>query len=602
MNNPISPDYSPGKMGNAGKALIETFSTSLSTRDRIIAKLLRLTKDIYTVHHINEDLMRGFTLLEKESRRLYHRRRLVENDKNRFSRILSKTAFTDFNLIRNSLFAWQHHMHLVNDALTKISNHVYKLLPRPVELEEAFRTRRSTDLDYEQIRLLNAKLLFAEMLLSEPSPHALAPTVNIDPSNGCNARCRTCYQCMDQNYPHSVLNQDITRKMDRVLPFTMDLKLFGVGEATLSPALQSLILLCNLHKCPGNLLTNGSTLGTEEQSFGTLTSLGISIDAVDPRIYKALRPTIPLNELIKKMKNFHFNNSHVSLYLNVTINRVNLYQIVPLTKLAEDVGASRINFTRFISYLPHHPPLRLRKSDETIFSTEMKKAESIARQANIFIDNAVIFDDFEDNETLDENKILEELEQVAIVGGAPSFPIKDALDLLEKSLPLQCLPGFMGELSRCPEHEMSDGQQNWISTDPSFLQKQLAERIEKIKSLPPSDLHLPYCLSPWTKLYVESDGTLRPCCVMGEMIGDLNEAENIEEAWNDPAFVKLRAGTLGLCPLPPTCESCSFAERYLLIDMVLNFLDDLGINLRCLKLPKNFEPPERIKTRLGRNS
>jgi len=596
-----SSGSSPTNLGITSKALLETFNTSLATRDRIIAKLLRLTKDIYAIQETEEHLSRGFTLLEREATRLYHRRRQVEDDMSRFSRILSKTPPSDLSILRNSLSAWQHHMHLVNDALVKISNNVYKLLPRPVELEEALRTRSSTDFDYEQLRLLNAKLLFAEMLLSEPSPHALAPTINIDPSNGCNARCRTCYQCMDQNYPHSVLNEDITRKLDRVLPFALDLKLFGVGEATLSPALQALILLCNLHKCPANLLTNGSTLGSKKQSLGSLTSLGISIDAVDPRIYKALRPTIPLNELIKKMRNFHSDNPQVSLYLNVTINRVNLDQIVPLTQLAEDVGASRINFTRFISYLPHHPPLRLRKSDEAIFRAEMTKAESIAGRANIFIDNAVIFDDFEDNETLDKNKVLEDLEQVTVVGGTPGFSIKDALDSLEKALPFQCLPGFMGELFKHTENQVSVAHHNWISTDPSFIKQQLAEKIEKIKGLSSSDLGLPYCLSPWTKLYVESDGTLRPCCVMGEMIGDLNEAENIEEAWNDPAFVRLRAGTLGLCPLPPTCETCTFAERYLLIDMVLNFIDDLGIDLRCLKLPKNFEPPERIKNRLGQD-
>ncbi len=48
-----------------------------------------------------------------------------------------------------------------------------------------------------------------------------------------------------------------------------------------------------------------------------------------------------------------------------------------------------------------------------------------------------------------------------------------------------------------------------------------------------------YCIMPWKDAYFGSGGTVYPCCMMGEELGDLNRQE-WKEVWNGPNFRNLR--------------------------------------------------------------
>jgi radical SAM protein with 4Fe4S-binding SPASM domain len=49
------------------------------------------------------------------------------------------------------------------------------------------------------------------------------------------------------------------------------------------------------------------------------------------------------------------------------------------------------------------------------------------------------------------------------------------------------------------------------------------------------------CHEPWNFFYVETQGSVNPCCYAGNHIGYLNETD-FNDIWNGPDYVRLREG------------------------------------------------------------
>jgi radical SAM protein with 4Fe4S-binding SPASM domain len=62
------------------------------------------------------------------------------------------------------------------------------------------------------------------------------------------------------------------------------------------------------------------------------------------------------------------------------------------------------------------------------------------------------------------------------------------------------------------------------------------------------------CLKPWTSIYVEPDGQVRPCCYLSPVYGNLYE-KNLEQLWNGVEAQSLRAA-MKAKDLPPACRDC----------------------------------------------
>jgi len=62
------------------------------------------------------------------------------------------------------------------------------------------------------------------------------------------------------------------------------------------------------------------------------------------------------------------------------------------------------------------------------------------------------------------------------------------------------------------------------------------------------------CLKPWTSIYVEPDGQVRPCCYLSPVYGNLYETA-FPELWNGPEAVNLRTRMLQKDP-PRACQNC----------------------------------------------
>jgi len=68
------------------------------------------------------------------------------------------------------------------------------------------------------------------------------------------------------------------------------------------------------------------------------------------------------------------------------------------------------------------------------------------------------------------------------------------------------------------------------------------------------------CPLPWWSVYVEVDGSVKPCCVYNKMLGNLLE-QPFREIWNGPKFRELRR-TVNTPQMPPICRHCTIQERF----------------------------------------
>lgn len=68
------------------------------------------------------------------------------------------------------------------------------------------------------------------------------------------------------------------------------------------------------------------------------------------------------------------------------------------------------------------------------------------------------------------------------------------------------------------------------------------------------------CYDPWQHIYVETQGSILPCCSWGEHISNLGR-EGIDQVWNGQFYRALRKGMAGGNP-HPWCKSCMRYKGY----------------------------------------
>jgi MoaA/NifB/PqqE/SkfB family radical SAM enzyme len=70
------------------------------------------------------------------------------------------------------------------------------------------------------------------------------------------------------------------------------------------------------------------------------------------------------------------------------------------------------------------------------------------------------------------------------------------------------------------------------------------------------------CHYPWTWLLLTTDGAVRPCCFAPGEIGNLSDAADVEEIWNGPVAIALRA-PIKRDEIHPVCKGafCKFVQN-----------------------------------------
>ncbi|MFC2061732.1 radical SAM/SPASM domain-containing protein [Elusimicrobiota bacterium] len=96
--------------------------------------------------------------------------------------------------------------------------------------------------------------------------------------------------------------------------------------------------------------------------------------------------------------------------------------------------------------------------------------------------------------------------------------------------------------------------------------QELAEKLEITLNLPPkfgnADDNANRCNDPWEFFYVETQGSVVPCCYAGDHIGYLNK-KSFEEIWNGEGYLNLRKGFIDGNPY----KWCKYCTKYKLLNV-----------------------------------
>jgi MoaA/NifB/PqqE/SkfB family radical SAM enzyme len=68
------------------------------------------------------------------------------------------------------------------------------------------------------------------------------------------------------------------------------------------------------------------------------------------------------------------------------------------------------------------------------------------------------------------------------------------------------------------------------------------------------------CAAPWSHLYIDTGGLVRPCCTQEIIYGDSN-TESIKDIWNSPETIKFRKDLLAGVK-QEGCKFCYLQEKH----------------------------------------
>ena len=290
----------------------------------------------------------------------------------------------------------------------------------------------------------------------------------------------------------------------------------------------------------------------------------------------------------------------------MVVCRANLDEICGVAEWAVKFRAD-VNLTKLFPYMEHLNPLALRKSDAAALQEQIRRATQLCGEHGLCLTHSVYVDDSpDDNRPIDKEQLLAALEGIEVTQGLPIGDLEESCAVLEKHgydyLPAPLMEaGVTAPPLAAPPFPASPTKTSgraaaMDAADMTRRYKRLSRQVKRLRS---EEIRIPYCLSPWMRLYVESSSFLRPCCVWPGHFADLKDSDSLQDALSGEEFVQLRRKMLHGTALPKPCRNCSFAERYHGLPEFLAFLVMHRRDITRLRLPPNFFPPDEVKTMLS---
>ena len=468
-----------------------------------------------------------------------------------------------------------------------------------LQIQEAFR----------RVKNVNRNLLFAEIATGNCVPAALPPKFSIDTTNVCNFRCRRCHQGLRQEFHHTHLDLRSVDKIAQGMPVAEDMTLGGTGEPLLSPAVPALCALAQRHQVRSEIITNGVALNNPKIPRGSGGVWSVSFDGAVKRTFEAIRVGSPFETIVQRIGDFCQRNPQLRVILNMVVCRANLDEIYGVAEWAVKFRAN-VNLNKLFAYMEHLEPLALRKSDAAALQEQIRRATQLCAQHGLRLAHSVYLDDAPDgSEPLNKEKLLAALEAMPVTQGVPIGDLKASCAMLENHsydyLPRPLMEAVASAVRsvRVPEPAIPapiTGRGGAL--DIGRMTRRYKQLGRRIRRLPAEEIRVPYCLSPWTRLYVEASSFLRPCCVWPGHFVDLKDFEYAAGRAFCGGVQGSAAEDAGGRGTAEALPELHFAERYFGLPQFLQFLIDHGVDVLRLRLPPNFSPPDEAKVMLSPES
>lgn len=343
----------------------------------------------------------------------------------------------------------------------------------------------------------------------------------IEPTNRCNTRCTHC------GHFYGKFGQDMDaglyrRIADSVLEGVERAELIGYGEPFMAKPFWQMFDECMARGIEVYSTSNGILLRDDERVAKIVRSnvvLCLSIDGARRETFEAIRPFVKWDGILKTLECIRRNaeaagsERRFRFRINFVAMRQNVADLPELVRLAHRYGAAEI----FVLPL----------GGEDVFG-EMK-GQSV-----------------NDAPELVAPAFLEALRIGSRLG-------------VQVDVPAAYWPMILGGADR-GRGLSGKTRRLWRRGQLARLKaRQLGLRavLSRLRSRrePRGKAGVTYCTMPWKDAYFASDGTVFPCCIMGEKLGDMTQ-QSWEEIWNGPLYRNLRRTIHGWNP-SRVCRECA---------------------------------------------
>lgn len=352
--------------------------------------------------------------------------------------------------------------------------------------------------------------------------------IDVQQANGCNLRCRHCYQSADQDFPLLTFGVGLAKRLmeSPLLGSVSKVYLAGRGEPTMSQA-SALILSAvpENGQCEKSIATNGTLPSALRSIAPLLTSGVVSFDGGSAETFEAIRAGADYEKVIRNIESLAPEN-RARLTFNHALTRLSIREAPDLVRLSAKLGMRGVNFNPLVAheYLPVLRRLQFIPSDREIYEASIAEAKAVATELGVKVtagnfDNIVTVDESEARAPEEIKTELAAIEPAAYLKPA-SDPCLELRRLLDDKASVAFLVGVFDALP-WPDEDMESANSG--------------DEQDELKTV------LPACGWPWTTAYLEADGSIVPCC--GPMnrtpMGNLRY-QTFDEIWNGPAYRRLR--------------------------------------------------------------
>lgn len=379
-------------------------------------------------------------------------------------------------------------------------------------------------------------------------------------TNVCNLHCAFCPYCgfcMQKIEKVEELPRELICKLKPYFSNAKFINPSGRGEPLLYTDFMAFIDICR--EANGleamQLINNGTQLNKiDMKKLDGINVVSISVDSVNKEIFELLRSGAKFQQVMENVKELRKKLPNTILQWTVVVNRLNIFEIYDIYKMASEIGINYITYNDVFGYEEDKAIqlLRLRKSDYDIIRGQFKKIES-DNQGKMVVNNVIAFDDYEDGVVNNQEEIITELKK------------------LRRQVPYLNFDKINSED---------------VETRRIKVEKKSGEKTPYNK--------LPYCTCPFSVMLIQPNRTVSPCCADFGTIDKIEE-NDIEKVWTGENYGLLREAMFNYEMLPDYCKKCNAFCRYDYINEYIDFLKNEGeLCYESLVIPPNFNPPANM--------
>ncbi len=348
----------------------------------------------------------------------------------------------------------------------------------------------------------------------------------IEPTNRCNTRCTHCehyYRHFGEDMPFDLFQ--IIR--DHILDGVTSAELIGYGEPFMAKNYWEIFDELVRRNIRIASTSNGILLRDDARVSKLMNhhmTLSLSIDGARKETLEFVRPYIKWHKMLETLECLKRNadaagpDRKFKLWFNFVAMKQNIGDLPELVRIAAKYGCSQINIL----------PLGFEELFEKVNGQSLQDSPELVSPA--FMEALPLAMD------LGVNLVV-----------PPAF--KDMI--FEGAEGGRGIRGRVAYAGRYVKLGVEYVKRRGVS--------RAFKKLESESAAPPADrpkakVGGSWCMMPWKDSYIGSGGTVYPCCIMSEELGNLKE-QSWPEVWNGPGYRNLRRTTHSWNP-SSVCRTC----------------------------------------------